>query len=72
MKSKVRPGHKYLPGANKFSKAYSEKKNGTTLGRGSLSADWWVMFENILYRVAKQDLDHFGREASIIKETKKV
>ena len=37
-----------------------------------LSVGWWVIFENILYRVAKKDLDHSGHKTSIIKETKKI
>ena len=37
-----------------------------------LSVGWWVIFENILYRLAKKNLDHSGHKTSIIKETKKI
>ena len=69
MKLKVRAGHKYLSCVNKCSKAYS-KKNRAMLGHTSVSTGWWVIFENILYRAAKQDLDHSGHETGIIKKTK--
>ena len=47
-------------------------KNGVVLGRASLSAVQWVIFENILHRVTKQDMNHYGHKRSMIKETKKV
>ena len=47
------------------------KKNGAVLGRAFRRAGWWVIFENILYHVAKPGLNHSGHERSIIKETKK-
>ena len=48
------------------------EKNGVVLGRASLSAGWWVIFEHILYRVAKQDLNHSSYERSTLKEAKNV
>ena len=47
-------------------------KNGVVLGRASLSAVQWVIFENILHRVTKQDMNHYGHEGSMINEIKKV
>ena len=42
------------------------------LGRTSLRAGRRVIFENILYHVAKPGLNHSGHERSIIKETKQI
>ena len=44
------------------------EENGIGLGHTSLGAVWWVIFENILHCVTKQD--HSGQERGMIKDTK--
>ena len=57
MTYKIRPEHKQLTSKNKYSKTYLEKKNDAVLDHASLSAVWWVIYKNILHRVAERDVE---------------
>ena len=49
----------------------TSEKNVAVLGWASISAVWRVI-ENILHGVSKQNLNCYGHERDMIKETKKV
>ena len=48
------------------------EKNGVILGHAFVCTVCWVIFENILHHITKQDPNHSGHERHMIKETKKV
>ena len=65
--------YKLWPGNKLFISLWSVlQKIRAVWGRVSVAAAWWLIIKNIVNYVIKHDLNYFGHERSMIKETKKV
>ena len=65
--------YKLWPGNKLFISLWSVlRKIRAVWGRVSVAAAWWLIIKNIVNYVIKHDLNYFGHERGMIKETKKV